>query len=150
MEKSLPSGDFEPIGVLAAAGNTTTLRRYNFVDRQPALGENIYRIKETDQDGATTLSSAISVTYGESDDLIIVKAPAFESDQLVFDLKSTRDQFATAELYDMQGRVLLAESPQLTTGTSSFRYSISSLSSGIYLLQLKTAMTQTTFKLRFH
>ncbi len=52
VERSTDGKIFHPVGVVSAAGNSSTLRNYLFTDKQPVSGITYYRLKQTDTDGA--------------------------------------------------------------------------------------------------
>jgi len=53
------------IATLPAAGNSSTVRTYNYVRREPPAGDNYYRILQTDLDGNTHYSSVNLVKIGD-------------------------------------------------------------------------------------
>ncbi len=54
-------GNFEAIGSVPAAGNTTEPRHYRFTDEDPLPGRMYYRLKVVDYDGTFNYSDVISV-----------------------------------------------------------------------------------------
>jgi hypothetical protein len=61
VEKMHTENKFLSIGRLAAAGNSRTVKSYEFEDREPIVGINYYRIKQVDLDGQSSYSKIISV-----------------------------------------------------------------------------------------
>ncbi|SHI91537.1 Por secretion system C-terminal sorting domain-containing protein [Hymenobacter daecheongensis DSM 21074] len=59
--------DFTTILTKEGAGSTTTQTKYEAVDSRPLPGLSFYRLKQTDFDGATTITKAIAIraTLGE-------------------------------------------------------------------------------------
>lgn len=51
VERSFDGTQFELIGTLAGAGHSTHLLHYSFVDQDPQLGTNYYRLRQVDADG---------------------------------------------------------------------------------------------------
>lgn len=51
VERSADAVHFQNIGNVAAAGNSTTSTPYNYVDAQPLVGYNYYRLKQVDKSG---------------------------------------------------------------------------------------------------
>jgi autotransporter-associated beta strand protein len=71
-----------PLGIVAAAGNSTTTRQYSFVHNTPFKGGvyNFYRIMQRDIDGRYSYSKIASLIYNEPGaDFIVYPNPAKES-----------------------------------------------------------------------
>ena len=147
VERAVPGGNFEGIGIIPAAGNSSELRKYRFVDTAPFAGENIYRIAETDRDGAKTYSAAISILFGESSGFSLAGPPLIQGEELVFSAFSPENQIGTLRLHDLQGRELVSQSLQFSEGSQAVRLPCGALSAGVYLFHLQTASTGITYKL---
>jgi glucose/arabinose dehydrogenase/PKD repeat protein len=78
---------------------------YTFVDPNPLLGNNIYRIKARSQQGAFRYSNLMSVSYPKILDLNILPNPA--SDYFEVTVTKAVDPIVAFELYDLSGRRLL-------------------------------------------
>lgn len=63
IERSKDGQNFERIGQKDGAGNSQRLLEYTFVDHQPLLGVNYYRLKQVDFDGSFTYSAIIALDY---------------------------------------------------------------------------------------
>jgi hypothetical protein len=65
IERNDGSG-FNPVGTVAAAGNSAQTSQYSFVDAHPTLnGTNLYRLQEVDLDGKINYSSVRAVSFKE-------------------------------------------------------------------------------------
>jgi subtilisin-like proprotein convertase family protein len=62
VERSADGTTFEPVLEVAGAGNSTVMRTYSDVDKEPLLGLSYYRLKQTDYDGTSTYSQMHSVS----------------------------------------------------------------------------------------
>ena len=74
VERSADGRQFQSIGEVEAAGVSTTLRHYQFVDAHPLEGLAYYRLRQVDYDGSEILSEVRTVMLRAAD---------------VFDLKAT-------------------------------------------------------------
>src|SRR5690606_23706226 len=61
VEKQSGSGSFQEIGRVEAAGNSSGLRRYQFLDPSADQRIQLYRIKLVDQDGRQYNSASIAL-----------------------------------------------------------------------------------------
>ncbi|UII22377.1 hypothetical protein [Fulvivirga ligni] len=73
LEKQL-AGAFSPIGKIGGAGNSNDLIEYKGVDNDPAIGQNVYRLKQVDLDGSITYYGPVSCDY-RSGNLRLVAYP---------------------------------------------------------------------------
>jgi hypothetical protein len=69
VEHSTDGANFKPVGEVAAAGNSSTQRAYQYLHRSPAGQKHWYRLKLVDTDG-TFAYSPIVVIAGEQGALI--------------------------------------------------------------------------------
>lgn len=61
IERSVNAVDFEAIGTLPGAGNSTHNKYYTFTDADPGSEINYYRIRQTDKNGKTTASNPLQL-----------------------------------------------------------------------------------------
>jgi hypothetical protein len=66
IQRSVDGVQFTSIGIVAAAGISTSSNNYSFTDGQPYLGNNYYRLKIVDINGASKYSVVILVKSGDS------------------------------------------------------------------------------------
>lgn len=55
--------DYDILGTIAGAGNSQALVDYTFVDHNPKIGLNYYRLRQVDFDGVAEFSDLISIDY---------------------------------------------------------------------------------------
>lgn len=63
VERSSDGKGYSSIGSVKAAGFSTTQKSYSFVDASPLKGNNVYHIKEVDNDGKATYSDIRALTF---------------------------------------------------------------------------------------
>ncbi len=63
--RSANAENYEPIGFVDGAGNSTSAISYSFVDDEPLPGLNYYQLKQTDWNGDSTLSHVVAVQFQE-------------------------------------------------------------------------------------
>ncbi|WP_242926815.1 T9SS type A sorting domain-containing protein [Pontibacter vulgaris] len=80
IEKSSNGKNFNTIGQVNGAGNSTTAKRYNFTDTKADAGTNYYRLKQIDTNGTSEYSKIIAVdnkaTLAEDGNLMLYPNPA--------------------------------------------------------------------------
>jgi len=82
IERSSDAQSWKAIGAKASHGESTVLRKYNFVDQVPAAGLNYYRLKMVDKDATFAYSRIVSVEFDGNGKLAAYPNPA--SDRLKF------------------------------------------------------------------
>jgi hypothetical protein len=65
VERSTDGKAFSSIGSVKAAGFSASEKSYSFVDHTPLKGNNVYHIKEVDNDGKATYSDIRSLTFDD-------------------------------------------------------------------------------------
>ncbi|MBO0952257.1 T9SS type A sorting domain-containing protein [Fibrella forsythiae] len=66
IERSADAQEFVPIGSVQMAEDATRQHTYQFADRSPRNGTNYYRLRQTDADGAVTISKIVTATWTDS------------------------------------------------------------------------------------
>ncbi|WP_207512271.1 S8 family serine peptidase [Longitalea luteola] len=67
IEKSIDGSSYTAIGTVAAAGNSGSVKKYQFTDAEMANGINYYRIKTIDKDAKSSLSPVRSLNNADND-----------------------------------------------------------------------------------
>jgi len=118
---------FTPVGIVNAAGNSSTTSFYSFTHAMPGLAtSNQYRIRQVDLDGRSTYSSVRSVRFNEQ--VMAVQAwPNPMHDVLNLTINKPRINILIADCNGKIVRSLLA-----ATGTQSI--DVRNLPVGVYSL----------------
>ncbi len=100
-----PDGiNWQAIGTVPGAGNSSTTIAYSFTDRIYRAGTAYYRLQQTDLDGKFTLSSIISVgscQVAGGDKLNIYPNPS--PGQLILSFDGDKTKVQSIEVYDVLG-----------------------------------------------
>gem|GEM_PF-839400 len=129
VERSGDGFTFTPILTTPGAGNSSQLLTYTDLDRAPLNGMNYYRLRQTDTDGTSTLSSVESVLMGVGVDRPLV---VFGTS----DVMTAVHAFPAGSRYtvqDMTGR-LIAEGTTEQDGTTLLY--VGALQRGAYVFRL--------------
>lgn len=128
VERSSDLKTFTPIGKIAAAGQSQSLRHYQFIDKSPLPNINYYRLRAIDLDGTTELSRTVSVEIKTKKSYRVNQA--MTASTLLTIQSETGDAFDYL-LWDMTGR-LVAKG----RGDTYAEAPVSHLAQGIYILVL--------------
>jgi parallel beta-helix repeat protein len=138
IERSEDGKIFNDQGQVLASGNSTEQKNYDFIDRQPLQGINIYRLRMVDLDGSFTYSK-IAIIKMDSLQHTLLVYPNPAANELTIQL------FARGALRlkiaDANGRILKEEVVQLSGNASNASKSldISNLPKGVYILILQNS-----------
>jgi hypothetical protein len=116
---------WETIGQMAASGFRSTSASYVFTDEQPMDGVSLYRLRQVDLDGRTTIFDPVSVTFSSGQFF------AFPNPAAACLNVSVPGADAVLSLIGADGRELR----RLAAGTD--RVDVSMLRPGMYLLRLE-------------
>lgn len=123
VQRSMNSVTWNDIGTVAAAGNSTSLVNYSFVDREPLKSRQFYRLVQVDADGSQHISPVRTLADTKSD-LAIYPNPTKD---VVF-IRMPENGQATVVLYNMSGQEVLRQ----ITDRSTVQISVSDLPAATY------------------
>ena len=121
------------IGTVAAAGNSSTVLNYSFVDGHPAQGTSEYRLVMVDRDGATAYSPVKAVRIGAIAAVSVYPNPA--TDYINVTLTGDASVSANIRLVNMSGQ-LMQEKTVTNAGGTTVPLTVSSYPAGEYLIMI--------------
>ena len=132
VERSYDGMIYKKIGVVQAAGNSSTGKYYNFRDIESAAYKNYYRLKIVDIDGRSALSEIVLIKKPGSAQRLFVVNPFSNYIEIRFAHTPANVRMT---LTDMSGKKLgTAEYNGLSQAVIRFA-NIPSLSKGVYILR---------------
>ncbi len=150
VEKSANGLDFEAIGTVDGAGNSSTVHSYSFTDEFSTLQLSnfplvYYRLKQIDYDGKYQYSNVISVDLTGDENNLLTVFPNAASDKINLEVFSVEAGIANVEIIDAIGRVLVFNTHPINSGKNYIPVSIINLSKGLYFIRT-TGRVQTWSK----
>ncbi|WP_165903583.1 proprotein convertase P-domain-containing protein [Hymenobacter gummosus] len=133
---------FRRLGFVASeAPNSTTARRYQFLDREAGKqGLRYYRLRQLDLDGTEAFFGPKAVQFEGGVKLAVSVLPNPFGQQLSVDVTSPAAGATELLLYDALGRVVLRQPVQLGAGAQRVELrEVQQLPAGTYLLRLSSA-----------
>ena len=134
LERSRDGINFEVIGSIRGAGNSTTSQRYDYLDQTPYNGLNYYRLSQTDFDGTKAYAGKIiTVQVKKEREIVIYPNPV--TAELHIDLGSSTSSNISYEVYDALGRIVRSNEVD-TRNTTVFDLDVKDLETGLYLIKV--------------
>ena len=133
VERSFDGTNFSAIGNnIQAAGNSSTVQNYSFVDNDAYSGTSFYRIRETDFNGTYIFSANVTVNGCAGDDVIIYN----EDGGAAVNINATEDGQYNIEMYDMLGHKIINEIKNVTAGNNHIKLNAGNIASAIYVVKV--------------
>jgi hypothetical protein len=115
---------------LPAAGNSNSVRRYEWIHTTPKQGMNYYRIRQTDRDGRYSYSKTVALSYHKNErEIVVFPNPAREKITVLIPEKITVNN-NTIKVINVLGQVVLQQ--KIAPGISQFNVPIQNLPPGNY------------------
>ncbi|HHP7242736.1 MAG TPA: DUF2341 domain-containing protein [Cyclobacteriaceae bacterium] len=141
VQKSETGEEFEAIGTVDGSGDSDELLEYEFVDKQPFIGENFYRLRQVDFDGSYEYSDIIRVE-NELEDfkfLVSIFPNPVEEKEFMVDIK-TPNFNAPIEIYlvDMFGKLVSSRTVILGQASDIVKFDLpESTDDGVYVVMVR-------------
>jgi len=149
VERSSDKNSWSQIGFINGNGTSTEKATYNFVDNSPMQSISYYRLKQMDFDGSFVYSNVVEFSNGTPIEYKLNQNypnPFNPSTVISFSLKIAGE--TTVKVYDILGNeVTTLYNGILQAGSHSYTFNASALSSGVYLLSVKSGSFNSSIKM---
>ena len=128
IERSFDGLNFEKIGWVKAAGNSTSHIDYTYYDLNPKKGINYYRLKEVDIDNSAQLSEIKTAQFGDAMIFALYNNPTNGADLVI----KTNQLPASLSIFDASGKKL----KEIILNAGTYSLPVHELAAGTYLAVL--------------
>lgn len=132
VERASNGHDFTEIGRVEGAGDSRMTRTYQYSDAAPPRGQNLYRLRQVDYDGAFAFSPVVAVSMGADNPLRLF--PSQTNGQVTVLLNEPVEESAAYQVFDLNGREVLKGVVFAETDRASFDAAF--LPAGRYVFRL--------------
>lgn len=145
IERSYDGSNFKKVGVVQAAGSSSSIRSYTFTDKDIAQDVNYYRLKQIDLDNRSEYSKVVVIRNPGSNKYAfrILSNPVADNLDIQFGTAPTGN--ISIRLFDISGKQVLNWQSQ-SGGQQRIRIDLSrlNLAKGTYVVKAKTATQEFT------
>lgn len=128
IEKSVDGREWKNIGFVEGNGTTFEFSNYQFIDENPVVGTNYYRLKQLDTDGKFEYSPIRTANYGDVNSIAIYPNPT--KDVLIVNLGN---QSADIQVFDLTGRLLINTN---SSSNAIQNIDFTNFENGVYILRV--------------
>ncbi len=139
VQRSVDGINFEDLGRVAAAGNSTAVLSYSFLDNTYPLGAEVvyYRLRQVDIDATAHYSEIKTVRSDQLTQAIsLYPVPVKRGQNVFLNYNSASEEIIVVEIYDNPGKVVSSGQYTVLEGANSIELNTASLSSGLYHLRI--------------
>ncbi|HOZ76865.1 MAG TPA: T9SS type A sorting domain-containing protein [Ferruginibacter sp.] len=129
---------FTNVATLPAAGNSSTIKNYDYTDKEIQYKPTYYRLLQTDKDGKTAYSKTVVVTPYRNDFAIANLYPNPAHNNISIEYNSPVVQSTTFVICDVAGRQLLKMVFPSVKGFNKKILNTAALARGSYIIQVIT------------
>ncbi|RYY58793.1 MAG: T9SS type A sorting domain-containing protein [Chitinophagaceae bacterium] len=140
IQRSIDGKTFETIGHVATKaidGNSVQRLSYNFQDKAPANGVNLYRLAEKDREGHIVYSDVRSLNFEKDATFHCYPNPVRH--QLTIEYNAMKAEQVSVSMTDFMGKAVITRSVNMQKGFNKTNIDMSALSQGMYNLRVVSA-----------
>ncbi len=150
VERSSDGLNYEEIGKVYGAGNSSETREYEFFDESPLSGIGYYRLKQVDKNGEYEFFDPKAVEY--INDVPVISPPKVGPNPFTSELNVSFDANRLEDvqliIHNWEGREVFSDVIYAEKGSNSYQCTeLSNLPAGGYILTLMNEQSVETIKL---
>ena len=151
IERSVDGKEFTSVGKVRAAGNSSVIRTYSFIDKDAAslnADKVYYRLKQNDLDGQFEYSKIRVVQFKGKDGIIVhsVSPNPFNTNVSADFTLLSEDQVSLI-LTNISAHVVKIEQMQGQKGDNNYSMNTEEFAAGVYFLKIQTKDNQFVYRL---
>jgi hypothetical protein len=137
IERAGGNQQFTAVGTVASAGNSGSVKKYEWVDENPLANINYYRLSQTDRDGERQIFPVRKILNRQKWERYAIVSPNPFKEELTVFINVDKVQRVSFTLADMSGRVVRSRNATYNEGTAEVRMEAGKLPRGIYVLKVE-------------
>ena len=143
VERSNDAINFNYLGRVAAAGNSSSPLQYSFTDLMPLMGMDYYRLKEVDLDGRSVYTPARLLRFeGNGESIKYYPNPTKGILTIVLPVQAVTEPMVI-NISNVSG-IVVEQIKMTTNGNSNVTLNMNRFARGTYFIQVKTSTMNST------
>jgi uncharacterized protein (DUF1501 family) len=140
IQHSINSIDWNTIGTLPAAGNSSIATKYHKVHENPQVGVNYYRLWQVDRNGSRRKYGPVLINVRSNANFVVTNYPNPAQFDFNVTITAEKKQNATIQFFDLQGHLLQQQQIKVNNGFNKFNYLTSSFKNyrGELIIHIRT------------
>lgn len=134
IERSTDGEHWDFIGFVEGRGFSSNEVAYSFMDNRPLLGNNYYRLRQVDFDGAFEYSNIILIEFESGISVHLSPVPTKDMLTVTFPYLKTDVASVQVQVVDVLGRILIQENVEVVKDGLRFNFDVSDFPSGHYFV----------------
>ena len=140
IERSLDGQNWSKIAFFRGNENSTTSKRYDYLDTTPAEGINYYRLKQIDLDGRYAYSEVVSLEFNNKTTETTIAVYPNPVNEMLYIKLAQESELLEIQLFDSAGKLLF-------TSNNTVQIPFDAYDSGIYVLKVRNGSEQIIQKI---
>jgi hypothetical protein len=144
LDKSRDGKNFEVLATVKGSGNSSSLKNYSAVDKNPYAGITFYRLSQTDRNSHTETFKPISAKACINEAALQLTIVPDDAVGTQLWISSSANQDFQITVTDLAGKQQLVQKNNVVAGFNKVDLNTKNLSSGIYLVNLRGTFDNLT------
>ena len=147
IERSIDGIDFDVVGTVSGAGNSSLVHEYTFTDENNEGENSYYRIVQVDYNGAENLIKTMIITCGDISELEISELyPNPTNGNITLNIVSPNRDEVTLSIFDASGKLVHQDGLSIIEGFNSMILPVQQFAPGVYLVKVINAYGNQSIK----
>ncbi|MFK7951103.1 MAG: T9SS type A sorting domain-containing protein [Saprospiraceae bacterium] len=145
VERSTNGLEFSTIGIVEGSGTTVEQQYYDFLDKNPVIGKNYYRLRQVDFNGDFEYTNVIVIEFDKEGVVTTsVQVSAFPNPTIdVLNIKTKNLDIQGYQIFNSLGQLMMEQ--QSLGSDNLHQINVKNLASGTYFIQLSGSDEHITF-----
>ena len=140
--RSADGKNFESIGKVNAAGNSSKIISYSLIDANPIAGLNYYRLLEYDVDGKHQQSQTLAVNYQNIETQVLQLYPNPSHGETALQFYSKQEDSYCLTIFNTIGKAVYSSKFESNVGECITPLNLSGLTSGNYFIMISNSYNE--------
>ncbi len=137
VERSDDGATFADIGKVEAAGTSSEVKQYNFLDIMANAARSFYRLRQVDQDGTFSYGDVVAVPQVFTNNFMVARmSNVATQDVFSWTIDSVKDGDMTLAVSNLLGERVYIDEVMLTAGLNDLVVDLSSNPEGVYKVSM--------------